>query len=198
MDERIKKQMNFIIEVDKLKNIFRQTYISDGSRRENDSEHSWHLALMAIVLAEHSNNVIDIIKVLKMVIIHDIVEIDAGDTFAYDKRGHIDKYERESAAANRIFGILPEDQKNEMILLWKEFEDRQTNEAKFAAALDRIHPILLNYLSGGKTWMKYNISRMQVEERNGHTKEGSVNIWDYILKILDESVEKGYLTNKKE
>lgn len=194
MNSRLKKQMNFIVEVDKLKNVFRQSYIADGSRRENDSEHSWHLALMALILAEYSNNEIDILKVLKMVLIHDLVEIDAGDTFAYDEVGHLDKYEREAKAANHTFGFLPEDQKEEMISIWEEFEARKTNEAKFAAAIDHVQPVLLNYLSGGETWKKHNISKEQVKERNKYTNEGSEEIWNYILNIIDKSVEKGYLT----
>lgn len=196
MTERISQQMNFITEIDKQKSIFRQSYLADGSRNENDAEHAWHLALMAIVLGEYSNESIDILKVIKMVLIHDLVEIDAGDTYAYDIKGNEDKYIRESAAAKRIFALLPQDQGKQLYQLWEEFEARETKEAKFAAALDRVQPILLNYLSEGKAWLKHSIARSQVEKRNEHTQEGSETIWNYICSILDSAVEKGYLINK--
>ncbi|PKM52381.1 MAG: hydrolase [Firmicutes bacterium HGW-Firmicutes-7] len=195
MTERFEKQMSFIIEVDRLKSIIRQSYLADGSRRENDSEHSWHLALMAFVLCEHAKNEIDVLKVIKMVLIHDIVEIDAGDTYAYDEKGNEDKYMREVQAAERIFSLLPEDQAQEMRGLWEEFEVRETNEAKFAAALDRVQPIILNYMSEGKAWIDHGISRGQVEKRNEHTKEGSMALWDYVVEIMDKAVKSGYLTS---
>lgn len=193
INERFRKQIEFIIEIDKLKSIIRQSYVTDCSRKENDSEHSWHLAMMAFILAEHANTEIDVLKVIKMVLIHDIVEIDAGDTYAYDTKGHEDKSEREIQAAERLFYILPNDQAAELRYLWDEFEERKTNEAKFAAALDRIQPILLNYLSKGRAWKDNNISTEQVIERNKHTKEGSNAIWEYVKEIVDLSFEKGYL-----
>lgn len=193
INERFRKQIEFIIEIDKLKSIIRQSYVTDCSRKENDSEHSWHLAMMAFILAEHANTEIDVLKVIKMVLIHDIVEIDAGDTYAYDTKGHEDKSEREIQAAERLFNILPNDQAAELRYLWDEFEERKTNEAKFAAALDRIQPILLNYLSNGRAWKDNNISTEQVIERNKHTKEGSNAIWEYVKEIVDLSFEKGYL-----
>lgn len=196
MERRINQQMAFITEVDKQKSIFRQSYLADGSRNENDAEHAWHLALMAIILGEHANESIDLLKALKMVLIHDLVEIDAGDTYAYDDKGNEDKYIREVAAAKRIFGLLPDDQSEQLYELWEEFEKRETKEAKFAAALDRVQPILLNYLSEGKAWLKHGIARSQVEARNEHTKEGSAKIWDYISSILDASVKDGYLKNE--
>ena len=196
MEIRINKQMAFITEVDKQKNIFRQSYLADGSRHENDAEHAWHLALMAIILGEHANEEIDILKALKMVLIHDLVEIDAGDTYAYDEKGNEDKYAREVAAAKRIFGLLPDDQGEQYYQLWEEFETRETKEAKFAAALDRVQPIMLNYLSEGKAWLNHGISRSQVELRNEHTKEGSTSIWNYISTILDSAVREGYLKNE--
>lgn len=196
MSERINQQMKFIIEIDKQKSIFRQSYLADGTRHENDAEHAWHLALMAMILGEHSNHSVDILKVIKMVLIHDLVEIDAGDTYAYDVKGNEDKYEREVKAAKRIYGILPNDQAEQLYNLWEEFEARETNEAKFAAALDRVQPILLNYLSKGKAWLKHDIARSQVEERNAHTEEGSEAIWDYICSILDLAVDDGYLRNE--
>lgn len=191
--ERLKRQMEFIIEVDRLKSVFRQSYLVDGSRRENDTEHSWHLALMTFILAEHANEPIDVLKVMKMVVIHDIVEIDAGDTYAYDEKGNENKLEREILAANRIFGLLPKDLDDELQSLWFEFEARVTIEARFAAALDRIQPIMLNYLSDGKAWLEHGISKEQVLNRNEHTMEGSQKIWNYILEIIESAVGKGFL-----
>lgn len=193
MSQRLKQQMDFIIEIDKLKNIFRQSLITDGLRRENDTEHSWHIAMMAFVLSEHANEQVDVLKVIKMLLIHDIVEIDAGDTYAYDEKGYEDKYQREDQAANRIFGILPEDQGRELRSLWDEFEDRETKEARYANALDRVHPIILNYLSGGTTWKEHKIIKSQVLKRNTMASEGSQDIWAYILEIINKAVEKGYL-----
>ncbi|MFP4698387.1 MAG: HD domain-containing protein [Eubacteriales bacterium] len=191
---RLKSQIEFIIEVDKLKNIIRRSHITDGSKLENDAEHSWHLALMAFILSEHASyNDIDVLKVMKMVIIHDLVEIDAGDTYAYDEKGHEDKREREVKAANRIFTILPKDQAEELFDLWEEFEERETKEAKFASVLDRIQPILLNYTADGKSWKENRVSKQMVIARNKHTNEGSKIIWNYIETIIDEATEKGFL-----
>ena len=160
---------------------------------KNDAEHSWHLALLAFLLSEYSNEPIDVLRTIKMVLIHDIVEIDAGDTYCYDEEGYKDKSERETKAAERIFGILPHDQKNEMYNLWLEFEDRKTPEAKFAAVLDRIQPIMLNYTKDGISWKKHGISKEQVIKRNEHTSEGSDTLWQYIRSILDDAAEKGLL-----
>lgn len=191
--ERLQKQINFMLEVDKLKNIYRQTYVLHENRTENDAEHSWHLALLAFLLSEYSNEPIDVLRTIKMVLIHDIVEIDAGDTYCYDEEGYKDKSERETKAAERIFGILPHDQKNEMYNLWLEFEDRKTPEAKFAAVLDRIQPIMLNYTKNGISWKNHGISKEQVIKRNEHTSEGSKTLWQYIRSILDDAAEKGFL-----
>lgn len=191
--ERLQKQINFMLEVDKLKNIYRQTYVLHENRTENDAEHSWHLALLAFLLSEYSNEPIDVLRTIKMVLIHDIVEIDAGDTYCYDEEGYKDKSERETKAAERIFGILPHDQKNEMYNLWLEFEDRKTPEAKFAAVLDRIQPIMLNYTKNGISWKNHGISKEQVIKRNEHTSEGSNTLWQYIRSILDDAAEKGFL-----
>lgn len=191
--ERLQKQINFMLEVDKLKNIYRQTYVLHENRTENDAEHSWHLALLAFLLSEYSNEPIDVLRTIKMVLIHDIVEIDAGDTYCYDEEGYKDKSERETKAAERIFGILPHDQKNEMYNLWLEFEDRKTPEAKFAAVLDRIQPIMLNYTKDGISWKNHGISKEQVIKRNEHTSEGSNTLWQYIRSILDDAAEKGFL-----
>ena len=173
ISERFLKQIEFIKEIDKLKQIYRQSYILGKNRKENDAEHSWHIALMAILLQEHSNQDINIIKTIKMLLIHDLVEIDAGDTYAYDEKGNEEKFEREQIAAERIFGLLPEDQRQEFLDLWLEFEERKTNEAKFAASLDRFQPIILNYFTDGKAWIEHDIKKEQVIKRNQHTNEGS-------------------------
>ena len=193
ISERFLKQIEFIKEIDKLKQIYRQSYILGKNRKENDAEHSWHIALMAILLQEHSNQDINIIKTIKMLLIHDLVEIDAGDTYAYDEKGNEEKFEREQIAAERIFGLLPEDQRQEFLDLWLEFEERKTNEAKFAASLDRFQPIILNYFTDGKAWIEHDIKKEQVIKRNQHTNEGSTQIWEYILEIIDDAVLKEYL-----
>jgi len=193
-DIRLNKQIEFILEIDKLKKVYRQSVITDGSREENDAEHSWHLAVMAIVLHEYANDTnIDLLKVLKMVLIHDIVEIDAGDTFIYDKKGNEKKAQREMMAAERIFGLLPEEQYMEFKKLWEEFEARETPEAKFAATLDRLEPLLLNAKTGGHTWKKFNITSERVLQKNLHTKQGSAKLWEYINDLIEECIDKGYL-----
>lgn len=194
IDERLKKQIDFICEVDKIKNVFRQTRIHDGSRRENDAEHSWHLALMAILLIEHSQHPdINMLKVIKMCIVHDLVEIDAGDTFCYDANANLDKLEREQKAAKRIFGILPDDQSAELLSLWVEFDAMETPEAKFAAALDRLQPVLLNYINNGGTWKEHGIVKEQVVKRNSHIQTGAPSLWEYASELIDDAVIKGYL-----
>jgi len=196
--ERLQQQIAFIIEIDKLKSIYRQSIIIDKTRNENDAEHSWQLAMMAVVLLEHANTkVIDPLRVIKMLLIHDVVEIDAGDTFAYDDTGHEDKYERELAAAERIFGLLPDDQSGELLALWKEFEARETAEAKFAAALDRLAPMLLNYYTGGKSWNDHGITSDQVLRRNRHINDGSTDLWEYAKSFIADAVQQGILTEKK-
>jgi len=193
-DRRIKKQIAFIMEVDKIKQIFRQNYIMDNSRRENDAEHSWHLALMAMILREYAkNDDLDILKVIKMVIIHDLVEIDAGDTFAFDKKKNADKREREEKAAKRIFGLLPKDQGEEMIELWHEFESMKSDEAKFAASLDRLQPLINNYKTEAAGWKNHVITKKDIEKRNRHTSESAPELWKYIEKIIEEMIEKGYI-----
>lgn len=195
-NQRFQQQMTFIAEVDRVKNIFRQSYLADGSRRENDAEHSWHLAMMAMILAEYANVSIDVLRVLKMVLIHDLVEIDAGDTYIYDEVGQANKLEKEIQAADRIFGLLPEDQCLEYRALWEEFEARETAEAKFAAALDRSQPVLLNYLSGGIAWKHHGIAKHQVFARNGHSQEGSEQIWECIQAIVEAAVEESFLLDR--
>jgi len=191
--ERLKQQIDFIIEVDKLKHISRQTILINGTRKENDAEHSWHLALMAALLTEHLDTSVDLLKVMKMVLIHDLVEIDAGDTYCYDEKGAGDKKDRETKAADRLFNILPSDQCREIRGLWEEFEERTTPEARYAAALDRIQPFLLNYLTNGRSWKEHGISVDQVVERNKAIGEGSEILWAFVKELIEDAVEKGWL-----
>lgn len=187
--------MEFVIEVDKLKKITRQNYLADGSRKENDAEHSWHLALMALVLCEHvgAEESPDLLRVIKMALIHDLVEIDAGDTYCYDEKANAGKRERELAAADRLFGILPPDQAREFRELWEEFEEQRTPEARFAAALDRLQPLTLNYIAGGKSWREHGITYSQVIKRNSSIGESSPALWKFTLNIIREAVRKGYI-----
>ncbi|GAB2697058.1 HD domain-containing protein [Paenibacillus thermoaerophilus] len=192
--ERLTKQLRFIIEADRLKSVLRQTLVSDASRRENDAEHSWHLALMAMLLSEHAAEPgLDLGKVMRMLLVHDLVEIDAGDTFAYDEAGHTDKAEREQRAANRLFGLLPDDQRDEFHSLWREFEERATPEAKFAASLDRLQPMLLNYTTRGHAWRKHGVTSDRVEKRNRHIEEGAPALWSFAERLIGEAVERGFL-----
>lgn len=192
--QRLRQQMRFIAEADKLKNIFRRSYISDRSRRENDAEHSWHLCLMTLLLLEHSNfENIDALKVLKMVIVHDIVEIDAGDTYIYDNAAKADQAIRERRAAERLFGMLPSDQEAEFHSLWSEFELGESSESRFAKAIDRLHPMMLNYLAQGKTWNENSVSEPQVRAINSKIADGSDALWQYADELIRESVDKGWL-----
>lgn len=196
---RLEKQMAFVEEVDKIKLIGRQNYLADGSRKENDAEHSWHLALMTMLLSEYSNEEIDVLKTMSMVLIHDIVEIDAGDTYAYDYEGQKTQREREEAAADRIFNILPEDQAKKLRELWEEFEAGETPEARFAAAVDRVQPAMLNSTSGGISWKEHGITVSHVLRRNGRTAEGSQALWDYAKEhFIDANVENGLLIDDRE
>ncbi len=192
--ERLRRQIAFITEADKLKEIFRQTLVTQSRRSENSAEHSWHFALMIIVLAEHSNHQpLDVLRVLKMVLIHDLVEIDAGDTFAYDTKNMADQHEREVRAATRIFGLLPPDQTADFRALWDEFEAQATPEARFAAACDRFHPMLLNCLTDGHAWQKHGVTQDRVLARNAHVAQGSETLWEYAVRMIDDAVAKGNL-----
>lgn len=191
MSGRLLKQMDFIMEVDKLKKIVRQSYIADGSRKETDTDHSWSLAMMCMLLGEYSNEQIDVLKTMKMVMIHDIVEIDAGDTYAYDNVGNATKKERELKAADRIFNILPKDQADELRNLWDEFEERSTPEAKFANTLDKIQPVMLNDITGGRAWKEHEVREEQIMGRNVATHEGSEELWEFCRKIIEENVSNG-------
>jgi putative hydrolase of HD superfamily len=195
MNSRLAQQITFIAEVDALKNIFRQTLVVNTGRQENDAEHSWHLCLVAIILAEHANvPKLDLLRVLKMLIIHDLVEIDAGDTFAYDTARMADQHEREARAADRIFGLLPGEQGREIRALWDEFEERATPESKFAAAVDRFQPMLLNCLTEGAAWRKHGVTSDRVIARNQHIAEGSTELWKYAAQMIEDCVTKGHLT----
>jgi putative hydrolase of HD superfamily len=192
--DRLAQQVRFLVEVDKLKDVFRQTAVIGSRRAENDAEHSWHFALLVVVLAEHANEPrLDVLRVLKMALIHDLVEIDAGDTFAYDTKNMADQHEREARAADRIFGLLPADQAADFRALWDEFEARQTPEAKFAAACDRFHPMLLNCRTEGHAWRAHGITQDRVLARNAHTADGSRALWDYAVKMINDAVAQGHL-----
>ena len=191
MDERLKKQLDFILEVDKVKNIFRQTYLADGNRKENDAEHSWHMAIMAYLLKEYSNEPVDIGKVMLMCLIHDIVEIDAGDTYAYDAENLKTQKAREDAAKERIFSILPEEQKEELIKLFDEFEAFETAESKFAHAMDNLQPLILNNSNGGGDWREHGVTARQVYGRQSKTKLGSERLYEVTDKLIQENINKG-------
>lgn len=207
-NQRLKKQLDFLLEADKMKSLYRQTYIiadekrsdsmpsaDDGSpvhRRENDAEHSFHLALFAMVLAEYSNQPLDVLKVMKMVLIHDIVEIDAGDTYCYDEKGRMTQRAREEKAADRLFGILPKDLCDEYRGLWEEFDRMDTPESRFAAALDRLQPMLLNFTKGGVSWQEHRVDFDQVYSRNSHIANGSETLWEFAKDMLDTARDRGY------
>ena len=193
MDERLKKQMDFILEVDKVKNIMRQTYLADGKRKENDAEHSWHLALMAVLLKEYAPEEVDLGKVVPMVLIHDLVEIDAGDTYAYDDVGALTKRAREKAAADRIFGLLPQDQGKWLYDLWEEFEAYETPEAKYAHMLDNSQPLFLNNATDGISWVEHGVKKSQIYKRNRKTGEGAPAIWEYMQELIDNHVKAGHV-----
>lgn len=190
--ERLTEQIAFIVEMDRLKGVLRQSLLTDGSRRENSAEHSWHLAVMTIVLAEHAEEPIDVGRTMMLVLLHDVVEIDAGDTFAYDANGLLDQAEREGRAAQRLFGILPEDQAAALRALWHEFEEQQTPEARFTTALDRLQPLLQNMHTAGGTWRLHNITHDRVLARM-QPLSASPRLWAYAQDALERAVESGIL-----
>ena len=196
--DHLSKQISFIKEIDKIKYIQRKTKLFNSDRCENDAEHSWHLAMMTIVLAEHSVAPIDVLKVLKMVLIHDIVEIDAGDIFMYDTQKSHTNTENERMAAIRIFGLLPTEQGDELIAIWEEFETGVTNEAKFAKSMDRFEPLLQNVSNNGGTWKEFDVDFSKVVEKKKVIKKGSNTLWKYAENLLNESVDKGILKKKKD
>jgi putative hydrolase of HD superfamily len=190
---RLALQLRFVHEVDRLKGILRRTLVTDGSRNENSAEHSWHLALMVLVLAEHGPAELDLLRVVRMALIHDVVEIDAGDTFAYDPKGQAHQAEREQRAAERLFGLLPTDQAQELRAAWDEFEARTTPEARFAHAVDRLQPLLLNLANEGHSWMEHGVRRHQVEDRMAVIGEASEALAEEVQRLLDFAVEQGWL-----
>lgn len=191
--ERLEKQIRFIVEIDKVKNIFRQTYLADAGRKENDAEHSWHIALMAYLLQEYAEKPVDVSKVMLMVLIHDLVEIDAGDTYAYDDAGAETKRAREEAAADRILGLLPEDQGKYFRELWEEFEAYESPEGKYAHLLDNFQPLLLNDASGGLSWQEHQVKKSQIYKRNEKIEETSETIWNCMKEIVQKHIEYGHV-----
>lgn len=195
-NKRLKEQLDFILEIDKEKNILRQTHLSGHGRRENDAEHAWHMATMIYLLKEYANSEIDLAKTMMMALIHDIVEIDAGDTYAYDTEGLATQKEREEKAAKRIFGLLPEEQGNEMMALFEEFEAYETPEARFAHTMDNLQPLLLNHSNDGGDWKAHGVCKSQIYKRNEKTKTGSEEIWEYMKGLIQENIDKGNIKDQ--
>lgn len=195
-NKRLQQQMAFSLEIDKEKNIFRQTHLSGHGRNENDAEHAWHMAIMAYLLKEYSNEPIDIARVMIMCLIHDIVEIDAGDTYAYDEEAKKTQKEREQKAADRIFALLPEDQAKEMRAIFEEFEAFETPEAKFAHAMDNLQPLMLNDSNNGGDWKEHDVAISSIMKRQVQTKLGSEELFDYIKERLDHYVKEGIIRNE--
>ena len=193
MNERLKKQLDFVLEIDKEKNIFRQTHLSSHGRRENDAEHAWHMSVMAYLLKEYANEEVDIARVMMMCLIHDIVEIDAGDTYAYDEEGLKTQKERENAAKERIFSLLPEDQKEELTALFDEFEAAETPESRYAHAMDNMQPLILNNSNNGGDWKEHDVCAEQVYKRQKQTRYGSEVLFQAADEILQENIRKGNL-----
>jgi putative hydrolases of HD superfamily len=191
-NERLVNQLKFLVEIDKVKDIVRKTKLFSGSRLENNAEHSWTVCVMAILLEEHSNVDVDVLKVIKMLLVHDLAEIDTGDTFLY-AANRSTAHVAEAVCAERIFGILDSDQKSEFLSLWNEFEQRETKEARFAAVFDRLEPLLQNYLNEGFAWRKHGITLEMVLEKNKHIAEGSAELWSFVEFILADSVKRGFL-----
>jgi putative hydrolase of HD superfamily len=192
--DRFKQQIEFILEVDKLKQVLRQTILMDKSRRENSAEHSWHIALTVMVLSEYAKDTnVDMFRVMKILLVHDLIEIDAGDTYCYDDQGRKNQGQREKLAADRIFNILPPDQARTFRELWDEFEDRKTPESRFANALDRVQPFLHNYFTHGQTWQENDIKSDQVKSRMQPVDDGAPILWEYVRSLIDDAVKKGFL-----
>lgn len=191
--ERLERQLRFILEIDQLKGVLRRTLLTDRSRAENSAEHSWHLAVMAVLLEEHAVGDVSVHRVVKMLLIHDVVEIDAGDTFLYDEKARETKDEAERQAAERLFGLLPEDQGREMRALWDEFEARQTPDARYAYALDRLQPLLHNVATEGESWQEHGVRSHQVRTMNQPMEDGAPRLWEHARALIEEAVEKGWL-----
>lgn len=191
---RLEQQVKFLVEIDKVKNIFRQTYLADSSRKENDAEHSWHLAIAAFLLKEHMKEEVDLLKVIIMVLIHDLVEIDAGDTYAYDEEGKKTQADREKKAADRIYGLLPEEQGKMLYDLWLEFEAQKTPEAKFARVMDNLQPMMLNAATDGKAWVEHGVHLAQIMKRNEHTAEYSETLMEYAREMfIQPNLDNGHI-----
>jgi putative hydrolases of HD superfamily len=192
--DRFRQQIEFILEVDKLKNVLRKTILMDRSRRENSAEHSWHIALTVLILSEYvKDSAVDLFRVMKILLVHDLIEIDAGDTYCYDDQGRKDQARREKKAADRIFNLLPADQAMTLRELWDEFEERKTAESRFANALDRLQPFLHNYFTEGQTWQENNIKSAQVKARMQPVDDGAPILWNYVNSLIDDGVKKGFL-----
>jgi putative hydrolase of HD superfamily len=192
-DSQLADRIRFVVELDQLKQVLRRTVVTDGTRRENTAEHSWHVAMMALVLADTAGEPVDPMRVARLLLVHDIVEIDAGDTFVYDTDGQKTKAARERAAAERLFGLLPDGQGNELRACWFEFEDGTTAEARFARALDRLQPLLLNHASAGQAWREYGITADQVRAVNAAIEDGSPDLWKLAQRLIDDAVTRGWL-----
>ncbi len=191
--ESLARQMAFICEIEKLKTVYRQNLVIDQSRQENSAEHSWHIALMALLLAEHAaDSRVDVLRVVKMLLVHDIVEVDAGDTFLYDEKGCLDKAERETRAANRLFGLLPDNQRDELLSLWREFDARETPDALFAAALDNMQPVVNHYLTEGSGIHKHHLTVSQILEKKSFIGSASPELWEYTREVIGKSEKKGF------
>ena len=194
LPERLAQQIRFLMEIDKVKTVLRRNrVVSDPERRENDAEHMYHFAIMAMILAEYANEPVNLLRVLQMILIHDLVEIDAGDAFVYDLQAQVGKREREEAAADRIFGLLPDDQRDEVRAAWEEFEAEETPEARFAASLDRLQPLLCNYHTQGGAWREHGVKCSQVFARNSKIARGSTQLWDAISRLLEDAAARGYM-----
>ena len=196
MHERLKKQLDFILEIDKAKNILRQTHLSGHGRRENDAELSWHMAIMAVLLKEYANEEVDVLKVITMLLVHDLVEIDAGDTYAYDEKGNESRPERERRAADRIYGMLPEDQGWKLRELWEEFEAYESPEAKYAHMLDNFQPLILNDSNDGGDWRSHGVKKSQIYKRNAKTAQGSETVWSYMQELIQNNIDKGNIKDE--
>lgn len=196
-DERLKKQMDFALEIDKEKNIFRQTHLSGNGRRENDAEHAWHMATMIFILKEYANEEIDIAKAMMMALIHDVVEIDAGDTYAYDTEALKLQKEKEAKAAERIFGLLPEDQRDELKALFEEFEAQESPEARFVRVIDNLQPLMLNDANKGGDWIEHKVRRSQIYKRNEKTAGGSEKLWEYIQELIQRNIDRGSILDDR-
>lgn len=193
INERLAKDIEFIVELDKMKSILRQTSIIGEDRREDDAQHSWHISVMAMILEEYTNERVDVCKVIKMLLTHDLVEIFAGDTFCYDKVGNQDKKEREDLAAEKIFGMLAEDKGKELRALWDEFEEMKTPEALFAASMDRLQPMLNNYHNNGGTWRKFNVAKEDIYKRIAPVKNSSDELWEFVEHMIEDAGKKGLI-----